>query len=445
MEDPASSSLLLKLAAVVALVAANAFFVAAEFALVASRPTRIESMAQTGDRKARAARKVIRSIDRYISGTQLGITVASLGLGWIGEPAVASTLENAFGILPAPLDAIATHGVAIVVAFLFITFLHIVLGELAPKAVALMHPEATSRWLAAPLIAFTTATNPFIWVLNGSANAVVRLFGARAATPSERVHQPDEIVMLVKQSQESGQLATQDVEMIEGVFEFTEKTTKDVMTPRTQIVALTTDTPLDDASETVTETGLSRYPIYEDSLDNVVGVVHAKEILANLKAGRFRPVSSIMREPMFVPGTREIEHLLTDMKRTKTHFAVVLDEYGGTAGIVTMEDLLEEIVGQIYDEYDRTEPAIEEAADSLILPGDTPVSDANERYSFEMDEEEYQTIGGFVFGRLGRLPRLGDRVSVNGGMLMVLQMDGRRVSKLQLIPPPTSSDKESSG
>ncbi len=445
MEDPASSSLLLKLAAVVGLVAANAFFVAAEFALVASRPTRIESMAQAGDIKARAARKVIRSIDRYISGTQLGITLASLGLGWIGEPAVASALENAFGILPAPLDAIATHGVAIVVAFLFITFLHIVLGELAPKAVALMHPEATSRWLAAPLIAFTTATNPFIWVLNGSANAVVKLFGARAATKSERVHQPDEIVMLVKQSQESGQLATQDVEMIEGVFEFTEKTAKDVMTPRTQVVALTTDTTLDDASETVTETGLSRYPIYEGSLDNVVGVVHAKEILANLKSGRFQPVSGIMREPMFVPGTREVEHLLTDMKRTKTHFAVVLDEYGGTAGIVTMEDLLEEIVGEIYDEYDRTEPAIEEAADSLILPGDTPVSDANERYSFQMDEEEYQTIGGFVFGRLGRLPRLGDRVSVNGGMLMVLQMDGRRVSKLQLMPSPTSSDKETSG
>ena len=444
MEDPASIPLLVKLGAVLVLVTANAFFVAAEFSLVAARRTRIESMAKAGDRKARAAHHAIGSLDRYISGTQLGITVASLGLGWIGEPAVASVLEGMFVMLPDPFSLIATHTVAVTVAFMFITFLHIVLGELAPKAVALMHPEATSRWLAGPLIGFTHITNPFIWLLNGSANAVVKLLGVGASSESDRVHQPDEIVMLVKQSQRSGQLASQDVEMIEGVFEFTEKQARDVMTPRTDVIALKTETTLEEAIDVVTETGVSRYPIYEESLDEIVGVVHAKEILANLKSRRFQPVSSIMREAAFIPGTREIEDVLTDMKRSKNHLAVVLDEYGGTAGIVTMEDLLEEIVGEIYDESDRSVRQDASESSAMLLAGDTPISDANKTHGFEIDEEDYQTLGGFVFGTLGRLPNVGDSVETAAGLLKVREMYGRRVRTLQLIPAPAKTTSEDS-
>ncbi len=215
----------------VLLIAANAFFVAAEFALVASRRTRIETLATAGDRKAKLALKAIQSRDRYISATQLGITAASLGLGWISEPAFAGAIEHLFSGLPSPLSQILTHAVAGTIAFLIITFLHIVLGELAPKTLALLHPEATSMWLAGPLIGFTKATNPFIWLLNGSANALLRLFGARPPTEAERVHRPEEILMLARQSKEFGELADQDLRLIEGVFEFSKKNIHDVMTP----------------------------------------------------------------------------------------------------------------------------------------------------------------------------------------------------------------------
>jgi CBS domain containing-hemolysin-like protein len=350
MPEPSSSATLLKLLAVFLLVGANAFFVSAEFALVAARRTRIEGMVRRGDSKARTVMQAIQSLDRYISGTQLGITLASLGLGWIGEPALAGTIEGLFRALPAPLDRIATHGVAAGVAFAIITFLHIVLGELAPKALALRHPEQTSRWVAQPLILFTIATNPFIWALNGTANGILKLFGARAPTERERVHSPEEIMMLVEQSKATGGLGAQNARMIEGVFEFTDKKARDVMTPRTQMMTLPADLTLAAAADRIATAGRSRYPVRRESLDDIVGVVHAKAILAGLRADSSQRVEQVMRPTLFVPGTREVEDVLADMKRQKVHLAIVLDEFGGTAGLVTMEDLLEEIVGQIYDE-----------------------------------------------------------------------------------------------
>ena len=438
MDDISFQSLLLRAGALVILIAANAFFVAAEFALVASRPTRLHTMAQSGDAKAKLARSVVQSIDRYISGTQLGITVASLGLGWIGEPAVASVVQRAFQILPAPADVIATHAVATAIAFLFITFLHIVLGELAPKTVALIHPEATSRWVAGPLILFTKATNPFIWVLNGSANALLRLFGMRAPSEVDRVHRPEEIVLLLRQTQRSGQLDEEDVEMIEGVFEFTEKHAKDVMTPRTEIEALPAGMTVSDAATRVGEIGRSRYPVYQESPDDIVGIVHIKQILKALREHPEDPITSLMRPPFFVPGTREVEDVLTDFKRLKTQMAVVLDEYGGTAGVVTMEDLLEEIVGEIYDEYDEAEPQPQPAIDGVVLPGDMEIDDVNEQYGLELEGGDYQTIGGFVFGQLGRLPGPGDRVQLDTVRFEVVEMDGRRVGKLKMTKQQTA-------
>lgn len=439
MDDLSATSLLLRAAAVLVLVAANAFFVAAEFALVAARRTRIEAMVRRGDAKAKAVKKAVQSLDRYISGTQLGITLASLGLGWIGEPAVARVLEASFRNLPQPFDVVATHAVAATVAFLLITFLHIVLGELAPKAIALLYPETTSRWVAWPLIQFTTVTNPFIWILNGTANWLVRLFGARPVSESERVHAPEEILMLLEQTQKSGRIARQDVKFIEGVFEFTEKSARDVMTPRTEVVALANTLTIREAAEKVARTGRSRYPIYRENLDDIVGVVHAKQILSRLLTHPDDPVESIAREPLFVPGTREVEDVLADMKRLKTHIAIVLDEYGGTAGIVTMEDLLEEIVGQIYDEYDRAEPAAVAAADGIVLPGSLEIEQANERYKLDLSEREYQTVGGYVFGKLGRLPKPGDRVPVPGGVLEVLEMEGKRVGRIKLTRAPSKA------
>jgi CBS domain containing-hemolysin-like protein len=436
MEPISLTALLWRAAAVIVLVATNAFFVAAEFALVAARRTRLDSMARRGDAKAKLATKAIQSLDRYISGTQLGITVASLGLGWIGEPAVAGAIGAAFHGLPAPFDVIATHTVAGVIAFMLITFLHIVLGELAPKALALLHPEATSRWVAAPLILFTEATNPFIWLLNGSANGLLRLFNIRPPGEAERVHQPDEILMLVRQSQRAGSLEREDVRMIEGVFEFTEKSARDVMTPRTDVVALGADLTVRQAAERIKGVGRSRYPIYGDTPDDVLGVVHIKDILAAMPEREHEPVTGIARDPFFVPGTREVEDVLADMKRLKAQIAVVLDEYGGTAGIVTMEDLLEEIVGEIYDEYDLAEPLPQTSTDGIVLPGDTEIEDLNEQFAVALSDEDYQTVGGFVFGRLGRLPKPGDRVSVGKLQFEVLSMDGRRVGRLKMVGAP---------
>lgn len=441
MNEPTFASVALRLGAVLLLVAANAFFVAAEFALVASRRTRIDAWVRRGDRQAMVVKKALQSLDRYISGTQLGITLASLGLGWIGEPAVATTIESLFSGLPAPFDTIATHSVASTLAFAAITFLHIVLGELAPKALALLHPEATSRWVAPPLILFTMATNPFIWILNGTANAMLRLFGARPQTERERVHSPEEIRMLVEQSRKTGGLGTGDARLLEGVFEFSEKNAREVMTPRTEIIALPAEASLAEAADRVAAAGRSRYPVTGESLDDVIGIVHAKDILRGLLSGSESPVQEIARPAFFVPGTREVEDVLADMKRQKVHLAIVLDEFGGTAGLVTMEDLLEEIVGPIYDEYDQAPASAPTAAAGAtsgggvpILAGGTEISDVNRTLKLHLDDADYTTIGGLLFGRLGRLPKVGDRVNLEGATFEILEMDGRRVGKVRVWP-----------
>ena len=433
MEPAESPSVLLGLGAVVVLVLANAFFVAAEFALVGARKTRLDEQARAGDGKARLARRAVQSLDRYISATQLGITLASLGLGWIGEPALAHLIEGGFVWLPDPAAAIATHAVASIVAFMIITVLHIILGELVPKALALLYPEEISGWVAAPLMGFAWVMALPIAVLNGTANRLLRLMNINPPGETERLHSPEEIRMLVEQSTEGGSLLREDARLLEGVFEFSEKTAQEVMTPRTQMVALEADLTVERAADEVATAGRSRYPVFTDSLDEIVGVVHAKDILAALRAHPGRTVRQIMRPPLFVPGTREVEDVLADMKRLKTHLAVVLDEYGGTAGLVTMEDLLEEIVGPIFDEYDPQDKARPVGAPQL--DGAMPISDFNSEYGEHLDDTDYTTIGGYVFGQLGRLPRPGDRVSAGAHVLEVVEMEGRRVKSLRLHAP----------
>jgi len=434
MEPSQPTSTTFGLLAVVVLVLANAFFVAAEFALVGARKTRLEEMGRNGDRKARLAHRAIQSLDRYISATQLGITLASLGLGWIGEPALAHLIEGGFSWLPDPLAAIATHTVASSIAFMIITVLHIVLGELMPKALALLFPELVSSWVIVPLMGFAWVMAGPIALLNGSASRLLRFFGIKAPSEAERLHSPEEIRMLVEQSQEGGSILQRDARLLEGVFEFSEKTAQEVMTPRTQMVALEGDLTVEQAADEVARERRSRYPVFTESLDEIIGVVHAKDILSALRAKPGAKVRDIMRPPLFVPGTREVEDVLADMKRLKTHLAVVLDEYGGTAGLVTMEDLLEEIVGPIFDEYDPQErPA--PVRGGPMLEGGMPISDFNNEYGTELDDADYNTIGGYVFGQLGRLPRSGDRVIAGPYTLEVAEMDGRRVKTIRLHPP----------
>jgi CBS domain containing-hemolysin-like protein len=433
----------LGLFAVVVLVLANAFFVSAEFALVGARRTRLDEMARAGDRKARLARRAVQSLDRYISATQLGITLASLGLGWIGEPALAGLIQGAFQWMPDPLDTIATHGVASVIAFIIITILHIILGELVPKAVALLYPEQVSLWVTAPLMGFAWIMAGPIAVLNGTANRLLRMLGIDPPGEHERLHSPEEIRMLVEQSTEGGSLLQEDARLLEGVFEFSEKTAQEVMTPRTQIAALNADLPVEAAADQVASFGRSRYPVYTDSLDEIIGVVHAKDILAALRARPGQTIRIIMRPPLFVPGTREVEDVLADMKRLKTHLAIVLDEYGGTAGLVTMEDLLEEIVGPIYDEYDPQDRMGGPAEGAPRVDGSMPISEFNAEFGSTLDDTDYTTIGGYIFGQLGRLPRPGDRVSVGSLTLEVVEMEGRRVKTVRVHAPKTEENTAS--
>jgi len=275
-------------------------------------------------------------------------------------------------------------------------------------------------------------------VLNSSATGLLRVFGARPMSERERVHSPEEILMLVEQSGRTGHINPQDARMIQGVFEFSEKNARDVMTPRTQMVALPLSLSLSEAADRVAAAGRSRYPVYRESLDDIIGTVHAKDILRAIRSGGTdATLQAILRPPLLVPGTREVEDVLADMKRQKIHLAIVLDEYGGTAGLVTMEDLLEEIVGQIYDEYDRAEPGGRPSVVGAvpIISGSMEVGDVNRAYGLRIDDTDYTTIGGVVFGKLGRLPKPGDRVELSGASFEVVEMEGRRVGKVRITRP----------
>jgi len=432
MEETQPGSIGLRLLAVLVLVVANAFFVAAEFALVSARRTRIEAMVRQGDRKAKAVQAAQQDLYRQLSAAQLGITVASILLGFVAEDTVAFFLRDWFASLPTWLSFLARGGIASVIAISLISFLHVVFGEQAPKALAITHPESVSRWVATPLLIFSWITRPATGLLNSSANWLIRLMGIKdASSELERIHSPEEIRMLVEQSEEGGSLQQQDARLLEGVFEFSEKTAQEVMTPRTQMAALEADLTVEAAADQVAIHGRSRYPAYTESLDDIIGVVHAKDILSALRSRPGQTIRVIMRSPLFVPGTREVEDVLADMKRLKTHLALVLDEYGGTAGLVTMEDLLEEIVGPIYDEHDPQDRSGPDEGGPR-LDGSMPISGFNAEYDGTLDDTDYTTIGGYVFGQLGRLPRVGDRVTAGPFTFEVVEMDGRRVKTIRL-------------
>ena len=424
--------MLARLIAIAALLLMNGFFVAAEFALVRSRRTRLESMARTGDWKARLALRASGNLAPVLSAIQLGVTLASLALGALAESAFGERLAAWLETLPLTLDVSVRVGIAAAVAVTIVTFFHVVFGELAPRGAALSHPENVARWLTPPLLGWAWLVTPLTALLNRSAQLVLRAFRQRAANAEENVHSPEELRMLVEQSQEVGVLQAQDADMLEGVFEFSEKNAREVMTPRTDIDALPIDATLDETLALVEESGRSRYPVYEESIDNIIGLVLAKDLIPILRSPPAEfSLRSIMRPVHVVPGSREVEEVLADFKRLKEHMAIVLDEYGGTAGLVTMEDLLEEIVGEILDEYDEPPDLPErETADLVIVPGNTNIGELNERFGLSVPDDDYTTIGGYVFGALGRLPMVGDRMTAGGAVFTVRAMDGRRVDSL---------------
>jgi CBS domain containing-hemolysin-like protein len=421
-----------RLGLVAFLVLANGFFVAAEFALVAVRRTRIDQLASEGDSRAKTVQRALKHLDRYISGTQLGITLASLALGWIGEPALASLIDRMLaGMGVAAPSAVAHSAAAITTAFLIITFLHVVLGELAPKSIALTKPEKVSKLVARPLMFFSTLAYPAVWVLNGAANVLLRLVKIEPVSELEHIHSPDELRLLVNQSAEHGRLNATDTAMLAGVFDFHDKKARDVMRPRTEIVALPIDATAEEVWSVVRSERYSRYPVYTESLDDVTGVFLAKDLWLHDGPKPF-VLAEHVRPTLYVPDNRPAEKVLDDLRRTRAHMAVVLDEYGGTSGIMTLEDLIEEVIGDINDEYDFATRQAVESNGVLELAGSMSLVDVRSDYQLQIPEGDWSTLGGYVFGELGRLAKMGDRVHFPGGELEVVAMDGRRVAAVRV-------------
>ena len=418
---------------VLALVFINAFFVAAEFALVATRRSRIENRIAAGDRTALLVERTLKDLDRYISVTQVGITLASLALGWLGEDAIAVLIDSVLARFGWSAPAAAVHtSAAAITAFVIIAFLHIVLGQITPKSVALVRPERTSGLIVRPLIGFSVIMSPFIALLNGAANGVLRVFGVRPSRSLEPVHSPEELRLLVMQSRAHGALNESDSMMLAGVFDFHEKRAQDVMRPRTDIIAISVDATENEVWQLMRAERYSRYPVYHESLDDVIGVLVAKDLWLKETRTPF-DLRTLIRKPLYVPVNRPAERVLDDLRRTRAHMAVVLDEYGGTAGIVTLEDLVEEVIGDINDEYDFAVREAIEANGVLELAGSMSLVDVRSDYRLPIPDGDWTTLGGYTFARLGRVPRIGDRAGFPGGELEVVAMDGRRVAAVRVV------------
>jgi CBS domain containing-hemolysin-like protein len=429
-QAPSFTAAASSMAAVLGLVALNGFFVAAEFSLVAARRSKLDEMIAMGDRGAKVVQDALQHLDRYIAGTQLGITIASLGLGWIGEPVLAGLFDSLFWKIGLNTDPGTGHIAAAPIAFFILTFLHIVLGELAPKSIALVTPEKTARAVVRPLMFFSRIMSPMIWLFNGTANWLLKLVGIH---PGSEVsgHSPSEIRFLVMQAHARGTLDESDRAMLAGVLDFHEKKARDVMRPRTEVVALDVEANEEEVWEVLRRERYSRYPVYRESLDDVIGVFLAKDLWLHSGDAPFN-LADFVREPLYVPDSRPAERVLDDLRRTRAHMAVVLDEYGGTAGIVTMEDLVEEVVGDIADEYDfaSRESVITDGV--LELAGSLSLIDVRSDYRVQIPEGDWTTLGGYAFAKLGRLPRMGDRITIPGGEMEVVAMDGRRIAALRI-------------
>jgi CBS domain containing-hemolysin-like protein len=415
-------TLLFELIAVGVLILLNAFFVAAEYGLVTARRTRIVELHHQGNRRARDVLRITSNPPRFIAAMQLGVTLTSLGIGALGEQALAHAFD----------DVMATI-LAILLAYLILTLFHVVIGELVPKGIALGHSEGTALIVSAPVRAFFIVFRPLIWFLQRSTELVLRWLGLQPPGAEDEVHSEAELRMLVSQSTRHGEIEQQEQEMLYKVFDFADKEASDVMVPRPEVVALSVDLPPEQCLEAVMDSPFTRYPVYKETLDNVVGILHVRDLFSALRDRGMHEVKvqELVRPAHIVPETKDLAALLAEFRRTNQHMAIVVDEYGEMEGIVTLEDLLEEIVGEIEDEFDLPDESIEQVDDDTIrIDGTFPIDDFNERFHTDLPAEDYHTVAGFVFGLLGRAPEVGDDVSHDGMRFDVLEVEGSRINRL---------------
>jgi CBS domain containing-hemolysin-like protein len=409
-----------------AFIIANGVFVAAEFAIVKVRPTQLAELAAAGSSRARMARRIVKHLDTYLSATQLGVTLASLALGWIGEPVFERLIEPSVTMFGAFNVAVA-HSISATLAFLAISWLHITFGELGPKYIAVGKTLGTALWLAHFLRGFYVVTFPVIWVLNRTSNAVLSVLGIRPST-QEAAHSQEELRLILASSEKAGILSEENREIIEGVFQFSKRTARQIMVPRTDVAILSTTKSIADNLEIIRTTRHTRYPLCEGTLDKTIGLVHVKDLLLAQLRGPGRSLIELKRDILFVPENSNIEALLSQFIEHKTHMAVVLDEYGGASGIVSLENITEELFGQIQDEFDRERPEIEPLGNGRYrVRGDYLIEDLADRLKVDVGEPAEETIGGYVAARLGREVAPGDRTTLGDLTIEVVDAERFRV------------------
>lgn len=417
------------------LVALNGFFVAAEFALAKVRPTQIEPYAAKGEKRGKVAANMITHLDAYLSATQLGITLASIALGWVGEPAFAWIVEPLVSHIPGAGPALV-HSVALTASFVAVSILHIIFGELVPKSVAIRLPAGTTLWLALPLYLFYWIAFPAIWLLNHTANGILRLIGIRPASEHEIAHSEEEIRLLLA-SQQGSHLSDEKRDLLGNVFELSDRIARQVMVPRADVVYLSTTRSLEENLALARRSGHTRFPLCDGDLDRIVGLIHIKDLFRAEAAAL--DLRRMARPLKFVPETTALDRLLARMRAERLHLAAVLDEYGGVAGIVTLENVIEEIVGPIQDEFDAEKPELVDKGDGTYqVSGAMLVVDLEDELGLELSDRDEDTIAGVVLSELGRRPRLGDRVELAGVRLEVLEVQGTRIRSLRLTRPPVA-------
>jgi CBS domain containing-hemolysin-like protein len=416
------------------LVLLNGFFVAAEFAMVRVRGSQIEIKAKAGSSTAKIAKGIMANLDGYLAATQLGITIASLGLGWAGQEVVTKLMLNLFSvfglIITSPFIINSSH----VVAFLFITVLHIVFGELAPKTIAIQRSVRTVMTIAVPLRFFFIVFRPFIWFLNGFANLILKGFGINTIPGSEAHHSSEELQYLLEQGKETGALDSTEHELIQNVFDFNERVVKNIMVPRTKISAVDIHTEQDELLEILITEGYSRIPVYEDTIDKIVGIVHAKDILPLLARKSSFQLKDIIRKPYFIPETKKINDLMAELQQKRIQIAIVLDEFGGTAGMVTLEDIVEELVGEIQDEYDEEKPIVEKVNETeFIVNALAPIYDVNSHLPHDLPEDgDYDTVSGWLGDIFGKIPDVGEQKESSGYNITVLKKSDQNIESVKL-------------
>lgn len=424
-----------KIASIVVLTAANAFFVAAEFGLVTVRRTRVKELVAAGNRRAVSTQKAINQLSLMLSGTQLGVTLTALGMGALGEPALARALYSALGSLPSPVRSIATHAVAGVIAFILITFFDVVVGEMVPKNLALSRPEGIALAVSTPLRGFAAVLRPLIWLIQSSASKVLRWIGVNPGAMSS-AHTPGELALIVEESRRKGSIEPAQSDLLTRSLEFPDRRAVEAMVPRVSVQAVPAAAKLADVLELAEVTGYSRFPVWRERPDEFVGWVHLKDMLRIAKRRPEATAGEAMRSPVLIPDSLPLDEVLVLMRRNRAHLAIVLDEFGATAGIITLEDILEELVGEIRDESDARDAAPRRIAGGLRVSGALRPDELEDATGLKLPEGDYETVAGFILSRLGRLARRGDEVTIGGWTLRVAQLGRRRILLVDVRPPP---------